>query len=203
MCLLEKRLLILLLIVINGSVLALLRQRVTAPFRHYDRLTLFDSTEITVDLNRTIMHLCLRVWEKERRTRVCKQGKCGVFMTLCVALWQCVCQGADLDITVLFQHDDKTTLSTVSHIAQSVKLLCVWKIGRCVLVCVLVGKAERDRRLWKARVCVCVWLALDLLVILDLSNEWNCFRVDFTIKKKKFYIMFWTFFNQKPVTGHG
>lgn len=61
MCLLEKRLLILLLIVINGSVLALLRQRVTAPFRHYDRLTLFDSTEITVDLNRTIMHLCLRV----------------------------------------------------------------------------------------------------------------------------------------------
>ena len=75
-----------------------------------------------------------------------------------------VCQGADLDITDLFQHDDKTALSTVSHIAQSVKMLCVWKIGLCVLVCVLVGKTERDRRLWKARVCVCVCVC-DLLWI--------------------------------------
>lgn len=85
-CVFEKRLLILLLIIINDSVLVLLRQRVTAPFRHYDRLTLFNSTVTTVDLNRTAIPLsvCVCVSEKDR-VRVRKETV-GFFTILCVPL---------------------------------------------------------------------------------------------------------------------
>lgn len=80
---------ILLVIIINGSILVL-RQRVTAPFRHSDRLTLFNSTVATVDLNRTTMplSLCVCVSEKDR---VCVSKEIVGFSCLCVYHCDTVC----------------------------------------------------------------------------------------------------------------
>lgn len=73
----------LLLNVINGSISVLLGQRVMAPFRHHDRVTLFNSTVTSVDLHRTTTSLFLSFL---RRQSVYKQANCGFCMTLCVPL---------------------------------------------------------------------------------------------------------------------